>query len=327
MHRVRISAYSLAFFAAGYALALPGATLAFIGASSGASEGALGVVFVVRGAVYCAASLGGGFLGGAARVGGTARGAHRLMGASLVLASAGLAAAEAAGSAAALGGALACASLAMGALDTLGNLAILRSAAGARGGGANRGMALAHSAFGLGCACAPGAARSLGAHGAYRGGALALVAAGCAVLSTPGVALAGGAPAGGAGGRAAPAGAVAVVAACAGFALYVGAEQACGALVAAASGLPRAGALACASYFWFGLLGSRALGALAPERSVGQCWNQSPVDGRPGISSNPSTSLKSNSFSMILEPWIQSFPSSRRLKKKNWGNSFRKHSS
>ena len=27
-----------------------------------------------------------------------------------------------------------------------------------------------------------------------------------------------------------------------------------------------------------------------------QCWNQSPVDGRPGISSNPSTSLKSNSF-------------------------------
>ena len=27
-------------------------------------------------------------------------------------------------------------------------------------------------------------------------------------------------------------------------------------------------------------------------------------DGRPGISSNPSTSLKSNSFSMILEPLI-----------------------
>jgi len=36
-------------------------------------------------------------------------------------------------------------------------------------------------------------------------------------------------------------------------------------------------------------------------------------DGRPGISSNPSTSPKSNSFSMILEPLIQNFPSSRRL--------------
>jgi hypothetical protein len=48
-------------------------------------------------------------------------------------------------------------------------------------------------------------------------------------------------------------------------------------------------------------------------------------DGRPGISSNPSP--KSNSLSMILEPLIQSFPSSRRLKKNYWGNSFRKHSS
>ena len=35
-----------------------------------------------------------------------------------------------------------------------------------------------------------------------------------------------------------------------------------------------------------------------------QCWNQSPVDGRPGISSNSSVSLKSNSFSMFLEPLI-----------------------
>ena len=40
---------------------------------------------------------------------------------------------------------------------------------------------------------------------------------------------------------------------------------------------------------------------------------------RPGISSNPSTSLKSNAFSMILEPLIQSFPSSRRLKRFFWG--------
>ena len=36
----------------------------------------------------------------------------------------------------------------------------------------------------------------------------------------------------------------------------------------------------------------------------------------PGISSNSSTSLKSNSFSMILEPSIRSFPSSRRLERK-----------
>ena len=43
-------------------------------------------------------------------------------------------------------------------------------------------------------------------------------------------------------------------------------------------------------------------GAKNPHRL--QCWNQSLVDGRPGISSNPSTSPKSNSFSMILEPLI-----------------------
>ena len=35
-----------------------------------------------------------------------------------------------------------------------------------------------------------------------------------------------------------------------------------------------------------------------------RCWNQSPVDGWPGISSNSSVSLKSNSFFMILEPLI-----------------------
>ena len=48
-------------------------------------------------------------------------------------------------------------------------------------------------------------------------------------------------------------------------------------------------------------------------------------DGRPGISSNPSTSLKANSLSVILEPSIQSFPSSRRLKKKS-GNFVKKKS-
>jgi len=41
-----------------------------------------------------------------------------------------------------------------------------------------------------------------------------------------------------------------------------------------------------------------------PARRERRCWNQSPVDGRPGISSNPSPSPKSNSFSMILEPLI-----------------------
>jgi len=43
--------------------------------------------------------------------------------------------------------------------------------------------------------------------------------------------------------------------------------------------------------------------AMANDR-VAQCWNQPLVDGRPGISSNSSVSLKSNSFSMILEPLI-----------------------
>jgi ankyrin repeat protein len=43
------------------------------------------------------------------------------------------------------------------------------------------------------------------------------------------------------------------------------------------------------------------------RRGADLCWNQSPVDGRPGISSPPSTSPKSNSFSMILEPLILAF--------------------
>ena len=49
----------------------------------------------------------------------------------------------------------------------------------------------------------------------------------------------------------------------------------------------------------------RALRDLADGgRGARQRWNQSPVDGRPAISSNPSTSLRSNSFSMIVEPLI-----------------------
>ena len=45
-------------------------------------------------------------------------------------------------------------------------------------------------------------------------------------------------------------------------------------------------------------------GGRAKPPCLVQCWNQSPVDGRPGISSNSSVSPKSNSFSMILEPLI-----------------------
>jgi len=60
--------------------------------------------------------------------------------------------------------------------------------------------------------------------------------------------------------------------------------------------------------------------AQATRPCTAQCWNQPLVDGRPGISSNSSVSLKSNSFTMILEPLIQSFPSSRRLTKKIIGD-------
>ena len=42
--------------------------------------------------------------------------------------------------------------------------------------------------------------------------------------------------------------------------------------------------------------------ALGATLVAGRRRNQSPVDGRPGISPNPSTSPKSNSFPMILEP-------------------------
>jgi hypothetical protein len=49
--------------------------------------------------------------------------------------------------------------------------------------------------------------------------------------------------------------------------------------------------------------GSRFAIRAAPD-GFDRCWNQSLVDGRPGISSNPSTSLKSNSFFMIFEPLI-----------------------
>jgi hypothetical protein len=56
---------------------------------------------------------------------------------------------------------------------------------------------------------------------------------------------------------------------------------------------------------WFPLL-DEDLTEPDDDRSRGdvQRRNQSPVDGRPGISSNPSTSPQSNSFSMILEPLI-----------------------
>ena len=64
LHRFRICGYALAFFATGYALALPGAALGYLSRTARASEAALGTIFVVRGACYAAASLGGGALGG-----------------------------------------------------------------------------------------------------------------------------------------------------------------------------------------------------------------------------------------------------------------------
>ena len=150
MHGLRCAAYSLGFFAVGYALALPGATLPFLEAAASASERAIGLIFVFRGTCYTAASLAGGFIGDAPRLRGATRGAHAAMAAALGLAAAGLGCARRAFSPPLLGLALAAASLAMGALDTLGNVALLASARrAAPDRSANCEMGLAHAALSL----------------------------------------------------------------------------------------------------------------------------------------------------------------------------------
>ena len=59
-----------------------------------------------------------------------------------------------------------------------------------------------------------------------------------------------------------------------------------------------------AMHCWVDVEAGLAEVARALKPGGARCWNQSLVDGRPGISSEPSTSLKSNSLSMILEPLI-----------------------
>eukprot|EP00629_Pelagomonadales_sp_RCC1024_P014048 CAMPEP_0119291064 /NCGR_PEP_ID=MMETSP1329-20130426/41840_1 /TAXON_ID=114041 /ORGANISM="Genus nov. species nov., Strain RCC1024" /LENGTH=56 /DNA_ID=CAMNT_0007291889 /DNA_START=111 /DNA_END=278 /DNA_ORIENTATION=+ len=51
-HAVRCGAYSLSFLSVGYALALPGATLGYLGRAAHATERALGLIFVFRGVCY-----------------------------------------------------------------------------------------------------------------------------------------------------------------------------------------------------------------------------------------------------------------------------------
>ena len=268
MHGLRCAAYSLGFFAVGYALALPGATLPFLEAAASASERAIGLIFVFRGTCYTAASLAGGFIGDAPRLRGATRGAHAAMAASLGLAAAGLGCARRAFSPPLLGLALAAASLAMGALDTLGNVALLASARrAAPDRSANCEMGLAHAAFGAGCVAAPLAAAFLGGRGAYDVGAAGLAAAAVATVAVPGVGASEAAD--GAKAPLAPRSpGAAKAAACALFFVYVGTEQGCGGLLASASGLRERLALRCTALFWAALVAGRLLFARVPDRRV-----------------------------------------------------------
>ena len=275
MHGLRCAAYGASFFAVGFALALPGATLGFLASTAGASEKAIGLIFVFRGTCYTVASLVGGRLGDATCVRRSRRGAHGLMFLALAAGAGGLALAKSATSPPLLGIALGAASVAMGALDTVGNVCLLRTSAAAHPAkSANLEMGVAHALFGVGCVAAPAVAAGIGSGAAaYDAGAALLAASGVLVLLVPGAAAPEDSPEP-AGGDAAtsppppPPSRTTKAAACFLFCLYVGAEQGVGALLAAASGLAEKRALATVSCFWAALVASRLTFAAVPDRSV-----------------------------------------------------------
>lgn len=175
-HALRIGVYSCAFFSIGWALALPGASLAFLATNVRRKEASLGVLFTGRGAAYASSSLVGGVLGEAARK------THVIMATSMSMAAVGMWCASRSTSLWALALSLTCGSVAMGSLDTVGNMATLRSCERAQAG-TSAAMSVVHASFGAGCIAAPGLLRRFFAEGAEQSAynACSFVCAACAV--------------------------------------------------------------------------------------------------------------------------------------------------
>lgn len=148
----RLAVYSWAFFAVGCALALPGAALAYLAEKVGRKEADLGILFTMRGAAYATASLLGGVIGEILNA--FEFGTHLVMSISMSMAALGMWAASRSGSVIGLGISLTGTSIAMGALDTVGNIATLRSCERVRRGAAAA-MSVVHASFGIGCVAAP----------------------------------------------------------------------------------------------------------------------------------------------------------------------------
>ena len=153
---MRMLVYSSSFLWIGFGMALPGAELEWLSARVAVSESRLWRLFTARGLAYTVSSFVGGIAGDLC--GRYERGAAVLMSISMVLAGAGT---FGAGFVAETSNDLALCftgvSIAIGALDTIGNMAVLRSCEAARKQGSSD-MAMAHAAFGVGCFAAPTAA-------------------------------------------------------------------------------------------------------------------------------------------------------------------------
>ncbi|KAJ8609139.1 hypothetical protein CTAYLR_006055 [Chrysophaeum taylorii] len=277
-HGIRIGVYGWAFFGVGWALALPGAALTFLASNVRQKEAALGVLFTARGAAYATSSLVGGVLG--ETVSAVESGAHYLMSIAMGVAAVGMWCAARATSVGWLGLALTGTSVAMGFLDTVGNVATLRSCERIRVG-ASASMSVVHACFGMGCVAAPAVTRHAFKHdpsaelSAFN--ASALVCAGCAVALclVPGVSLKSA--------KQAPASADARkgcassaswtatgVAACVLIFTYVGVEQGTGALLSTwayrSIGRGRRRALDLAAMLWVAMVSGRlAAGLTVPD--------------------------------------------------------------
>lgn len=193
-HVLRIGVYCGSFFTIGWALALPGAALSYLAVNVATKEKRLGVLFTMRGAGYASSSLLGGFLGEALDVTDEASSTHLVMAASMFLASLGMWSASRATTVGGLGLALTTSSVAMGALDTVGNMATLRSCERARSS-ASAPMSLVHACFGVGCVAGPASIRHVLKHNAspelaaFDACALAAAVCSVALYVVPGVSL------------------------------------------------------------------------------------------------------------------------------------------
>mmetsp|Transcript_22718 Transcript_22718/g.73057 ORF Transcript_22718/g.73057 Transcript_22718/m.73057 type:complete len:450 (-) Transcript_22718:121-1470(-) len=261
--QLRLVVYALSFLFIGSGMALAGAELEWLAERVGARTAELWQMYAARGMAYCVSSLLGGVAGDLLGD----RGAHGLMGVSMLAAGLGAYAMDfVATTPSQLALASTGVSAAMGVFDTVGNMAILR---GAADGSQSSDMSVAHAAFGMGCFAAPAALPTF--LGGGRLVSFGKVSAACAILGTTLLCLPGGTLRGGdldvaaAKGGKRPVRLDLAVAACATVLVYVGAEQGAGALLATVGhlsfGLSSAASLRLTSTLWLALFVGRVASA------------------------------------------------------------------